>query len=134
MEGNRLKDYNGYEVLTETAVEKYKADLLLVKGEQRIIVEAKGVISSSAEVLFPQVHTERGISQLYQLKDFLLQGKEVHYFLVVLSPFVKSISLLDSEYKSLLYECLTLGLKLRSIKMIYTGKKIKIDNGICINY
>lgn len=136
IEANRIKAYMGYKAFSEKSVDKYKADLLLLKNDQEIIVEIKGVIADSKVALFPNVYSERGVRQLEELKHLLLQGKKVHYLLVSISPFVNEIRIDDGDrngYVDRLNECLTHGMTLSALKIIYDGKKIGVSTRIRIS-
>lgn len=124
----KLKDYKGYLAKNEVYTDGYKADLLLCKGEVEIIAEVKGVISEQSIVCFPQVHTERGVQQLIQLKSLLLHGKKVHYFFVSLSPFVNTIKISNNNVKYLeaISSCLELGMKIIVLQITYDGAIIKL--------
>jgi len=57
-----------YQITKERLVAGYKADLLLEDSEDKIIVEAKGIISTKKAVLFPTVYSDRFTKQLLKLK------------------------------------------------------------------
>ncbi|MFG6117222.1 DNA/RNA nuclease SfsA [Halobacillus sp. MO56] len=113
----------------------YKSDLYLIseKTNSDIIIEAKGIISDEENTVFPQVNSERSLEQLYKIRDLLKRGREVHYFLVSLSPVIKRVNFEeDSKYTKLLRECVDEGLKLKTLRLLYNGYKISHDESLKI--
>ncbi|MDD3893611.1 MAG: DNA/RNA nuclease SfsA [Syntrophomonadaceae bacterium] len=131
---NYLLSSKGYQISRERNVEGYKADLLLESGEEKIIIEAKGIISTKSSVLFPTVYSDRFTKQLCKIKQFLHKGWQVHYFFVSLSPFVSQITLDSSkgEYYSLIKDCIKLGMKTHAFSVSYKAKRIEVNKAVAI--
>lgn len=127
---NNLFPANTYQIYKERTVGGYKADLFLKGSEDKIIIEAKGIISTKKAVLFPKLNSVRFINQLTKLKQLLSNGWKVHYFLVSLSPFVSQITLDTSkpEYLNLFRDCIELGMKTQGFSVNYKNNEMQIKD------
>lgn len=127
---NGLYPTNKFQIHREREFEGYKSDLLLESDEEKIIIEAKGIISTKRTVFFPNVYSERFIRQLTKLKEFLQRGMKVHYFLISLSPFVKQINVDTSkgDYYSLFKDCIGLGMKVQAFSVNYKTNAIVFND------
>lgn len=120
----------------EQVIEGYKTDLLLeYSGGGKTIIEVKGIISTRRVTKFPSVHSERAISQLKRLRELLLQGYKVLYYLVSLSPIVKKIELDPKfqDYCDLLRECVELGMELIGFSLMFEKGTIKCKQNVSIS-
>lgn len=137
IETNELVKSQIYTIKKEKTVNGYKTDLIIyesLNSEERII-EAKGIIGITREVLFPKVHSERALKQLKQINILLKNNFTVEYYFVSLSPIVKKVVInnLYGEYHKLLNECIKNGLKLKGIGAVLNNNKevsffkIKVD-------
>jgi DNA-binding sugar fermentation-stimulating protein len=92
----------------------YKSDFLLRTGEQRIVIEAKSVLTINSIAKYPSFELKRAIKQLKAIKELLLQiNLKVLYWFIFLNPDTDSLELKDdkSEYYLLFKECLGLGME-----------------------
>ncbi|MEO3946218.1 DNA/RNA nuclease SfsA [Gorillibacterium sp. CAU 1737] len=126
---------SNYIVYREKTINGYKADLVLINPKdpgERLIIEAKGIISKRKNVLFPNVFSERGINQLHKIKIMLDQGCKMYYVFVSLSPFVEMIKIDErfDEYSKLLKECVKLGLRLVAVSLKYENNEITIKKNL----
>lgn len=109
------------QILSEHQVDKYRTDLYI--GDTNTIIEVKSVLSLDKIAKFPTVFSERSLIQLTQLKEFLACGYRVHYCIVSLNPYVKSIQILsNTAFRPKLGECLSKG-------MTISGHSCHIRNG-----
>lgn len=132
---NYIKTNFTYErIWCEKFIEGYKADFILQEKELEI-VEAKGVISTSRDIIFPSVFSERAINQLLVLLKLVKAGYEASYFYVSLSPNIRNIKINseDIEYSRLLRECINNGMKIFGLRAVLNGKHIIIYNDLQIH-
>ena len=95
--------------LTEHQVDKYKTDFYL--EDTNTIIEVKSVLSLDEVAKFPTIFSERSLVQLAKLKEFLVCGYRVHYCIVSLNPYVKSIQILsNTSFRPMLDDCLSCGM------------------------
>lgn len=107
----------------------YKSDILLVSKSNKItLIEAKGLIGINRTLLFPNNRSDRAIKQLREIKKILLEGTNVEYFLISLSPITKEIVFnnIHLEYTNLLADCINLGLKIRPLLFAYSSEKSSV--------
>jgi DNA-binding sugar fermentation-stimulating protein len=115
-----LKDKEIITIEKEKKYGDYKADLIMTcKNNKTVLIEAKSIISANREAFFPTVYSERSIIQLKIIKQLLLEGIEIYYFIVSLSPIVRKITINEkhSEFYKLLNECIVNGLKLQAMSL-----------------
>lgn len=105
----------------EHQVDRYKTDLYI--EDTNTIIEVKSVLSLDEIAKFPTVFSERSLTQLAKLSKFLECGYRVHYCIVSLNPYVKSIQILsNTAFRPMLDECLSNG-------MTISGHSCRIRNG-----
>ena len=116
----------------EKKIANYKSDFLVEYRNKIKIIEVKGIITTSKEIMFPSVFSKRAIDQLIKLLELLKQGYEVVYFYVSLSPTVEFIIINseDEEYYKLLKECVIRGMKIVGLKSYYKSGVIKISDNL----
>lgn len=115
---NHLINSDTLSYKVEHRIGNYKCDIFF--PDENHIVEAKGIICTTKSCIFPLVSSDRSISQLKEISNLLTQGYKVSYYLVSLSPIVKSINLDEShEFTKLIKECLNLGMNLSAFKIEY---------------
>lgn len=96
-------------VYKEHYVDDYKCDLFL--EDTNTIIEIKSVISTETTAIFPTVFSERSLSQLNRIRDFLRKGINVHYIIVSLNPYVKKVKINpDSLFYEMFNQCVGLGM------------------------
>jgi DNA-binding sugar fermentation-stimulating protein len=72
---------------------KVKTDLLVEKGQQKIVYEAKAIIAKGKTAVFPSVEGERALRQLKEFKFLLKKGIEVNYCLFLLTGGIKTVGI-----------------------------------------
>lgn len=130
-----LRNNFNYKTLwREKKIGNYKADFILEDENGLLIVEAKGLISTSKEIIFPSVFSERAINQLVILETLLEQGYRGVYFYVSLSPTITKVQInsSDIEYSLLLQKCINSGMKIVGLRGYISGEKIKIFDDLAI--
>ncbi len=114
-------------VLPEHHVEGYKTDLFI--EDTKTIIEVKSVISVAEEALFPTVYSERSLVQMGKLKEFLAQGYKVHYDIVSLNPYVKSLRMnTETAYYRMMSECSEMGMTLMAHSCCIKGTNVLLKN------
>lgn len=117
---------------TEHLVDKYKVDLFI--EDTSTIIEVKSVISLDEIAKFPTVFSERSLIQLAKLKEFLSCGYSVHYCIVSLNPYVKSVRILNSTtFQSMLQDCLSNGMTISAHSCRIRNGSVQLDNTIPIS-
>lgn len=98
-------------IKTETMIKGYKSDLFI--EDTNTIIEIKSFLCFEQFALFPTVHSERAIEQLYKLKSLLENGYRVCYLFMSLNSMVKSVSINMhmSEYVEAFKQCMQLGMQ-----------------------
>lgn len=113
-------------IYTEHYVEGYKSDIFI--QDTNTIIEIKSVLSLDQIARFPTVFSERSMNQLEQLRGLLSYGYHVHYFIVSLNPYVKSIDLIpDAQFTPLLQSCVNLGMTLSAFSIRIINNQVCID-------
>ena len=113
-------------IYTEHYVEGYKSDIFI--PDTNTIIEIKSVLSTDRCARFPTVFSERSLKQLEKLRSLLSVGYHVHYIIVSLNPYVKSIDLIsDTHFTPLLKSCIELGMTLSSFSCRLNGNRVYID-------
>jgi len=113
--------------MTEHRIDKYKADLYI--EDTNTIIEIKSVISLDEIAKFPTVFSERSLTQLAMLKEFLVCGYRVHYCIVSLNPYVKSIQILNNTaFRPMLDDCLSNGMTISGHSCRIRGGSVRLEN------
>lgn len=113
--------------LTEHRVDKYKADLYI--EDTNTIIEVKSVLSLDETAKFPTVFSERSLAQLAKLNEFLVCGYRVHYCIVSLNPYVKSIQVLsNTAFRSMLEVCLSNGMTISAHSCHIRDGRVQLEN------
>lgn len=123
-------------IYKEKLINGYKADIVVDNRDHKVIVEAKGIISTQRDVEFPSVYSERTIKQLLKLKNILKQNYSVYYAFVALSPFVERVNIKQSDkrYYKLLCDCIERGMNILPLTLFYqNGYIILSENESLIN-
>lgn len=120
-------------IFTEHRVDKYKADLYI--ENTKTIIEVKSVLSLDKAAKFPTVFSERSLTQLAKLREFLACGYRVHYCIVSLNPYVKSIQILsNTAFRPMLDECLSSGMTISGHSCRIRDGKVRLENMLPILY
>ena len=113
--------------LTEHQVDKYKTDLYI--EDTNTIIEVKSVLSLDVAAKFPTVFSERSLAQLAKLKEFLACGYRVHYCIVSLNPYVKSIQILsNTAFRPMLEDCLSCGMTISGHTCRLKDGRVRLEN------
>lgn len=104
----------------EIKIEDYKADLFI--HDTSTIIEIKSILTTDNNTIFPSVHSERAILQLFKIKDLLDKKYKVCYMLVSMNPYINSIKLneTDKKFYDLFRKCIDKG-------MICIGLTVKLN-------
>lgn len=110
-------------ILREHFVNEYKTDFFL--PTLNMLMEGKGILSKSSQVIYPLVSCGRSIRQLQAIKNELQKGHKVRYIFVLMNPKITEIQLNSKEslFSKLFYECLAEGMDIQfySVRQ-YNGK------------
>lgn len=125
--------YGAVHVYREKYFGNYKSDFI-VSGEDNMIVEAKGIISSKKIAIFPTVYCERAIKQLQSILEFLKAGYKVHYYIIALSPIVSVVNISKDlkfqKYTNSLNECIRYGMVIKGFNIFFQDNEVKIYKNI----
>lgn len=102
----------------------YKADVVICKLGKTIIIEAKSLLSYDDSAEFPIKIAKRAIEQLVKIKELLMEGYEVYYWLVLLNPKCQKpiLNKDNEEFTSLYQQCSLLGMKTYYSRLIWSKK------------
>ena len=113
--------------LTEHRVDNYKTDLYI--EDTNTIIEVKSVLSLDEVAKFPTVFSERSLTQLTKLKEFLAYGYRAHYCIVSLNPYVKSIQVVsNTAFRPMLDECLSSGMTISGHSCRMKDGRVQLEN------
>ena len=116
-------------IYTEHYVEGYKSDIFI--QDTNTIIEIKSVLSTDDCARFPTVFSERSLKQLEKLRDLLNKGYRVHYTIVSLNPYVKSISIIRTTlFAELLHDCINQGMTVSAYTCAMKDNRIIIKSRI----
>lgn len=114
----------------EKVIDGYKTDLITndKNSNNLTIIEAKGIITTKKDEMFPSKYSERAIKQLKQIKQLLIDGYKVDYYLISLSPILKNLyyDISHVEFYQLFMDCIANGLTVKALTVIYENKEFKI--------
>jgi len=119
-------------IIAEHSVNGYKADLFI--EDTGSIIEIKSIISQDSEAIFPAVFSARANRQLKELSVFLEQGINVYFYIISLSPYLKSVRInkeMVSFYESFLH-CLHLGMRTAAYTCRLRESKLTLEKEIPI--
>ncbi len=131
--GSRMFSYLGKRksICKEHYIEGYKSDLFI--RDTNTIIEIKSVLSLKECASFPTLYSERSLAQLEKLRDLLDMGYHVHYTIVSLNPYVKTIPLIRaSHFAELLCDCFNQGLTISAYTCALKDNRIIIKHRIPI--
>ena len=118
-------------ICKEHYIEGYKSDLFI--RDTNTIIEIKSVLSLKECASFPTLYSERSLAQLEKLRDLLDMGYHVHYTIVSLNPYVKTITLIrTSHFAELLCDCFNQGLTISAYTCALKDNRIIIKHRIPI--
>ena len=118
-------------IYTEHYVGGYKSDIYI--QDTNTIIEIKSVLSTEKCAWFPTVFSERSLRQLERLRDLLSLDYHVHYSIISLNPYVKSICFIsDTKFTPLLKSCIDLGMTISAFSCRIDGNKVCIDKRLQI--
>jgi len=130
---NNYKLYNSSEsILKERTIEGYKTDFIL--PGHKTVFEAKSIISTKKDALFPSVYPKRAIEQLLKIETLLDFGWKVQYCFIALSPYVKNITI-NLQYESYieqLKKCLQKGMEIKGFGCSFHNNEVNITHKLKI--
>lgn len=128
------KSYKYDHLYQEKVIDGYKTDFVLLNDNNKLLVEAKGIISVDKDIIFPSVYSGRAVKQLELLINLLEKGYEVNYFFVSLSPTVKNVLINpgDVEYRRLLLECIKKGMDVMGLRCHLQKDNVQIFSDLNI--
>lgn len=115
----------------EVRIGKYRADLKI--GENKV-VEIKGVLSDSDEIIFPNHSSGRAFEQLKIIDTMLDENIEVDYVMILMNPSIKQIGIADTKFSELFCRCLTKGLNLKTFSIKYNTKEFILEKNKSIDF
>lgn len=124
----------------EKTINGYKTDLITnhINTKALTIIEAKGIITTKREEMFPSKYSERAIKQLKQIKKLLIDGYKVDYYIISLSPILKNLyyDISHDEFYQLFMDCIANGLNVKALAVVYENKEFKIKKlkPPCLNF
>ena len=100
---------------------KVKTDLLVEKGQQKIVYEAKAIISKGKTAIFPSVEGERALRQLKEFRLLLQKGIEVNYCLFLLTAGVKTVAInvKNKAFTKAFKACLKKGMQVKIYEVVW---------------
>lgn len=103
----------------------YKSDITITQRNETIIIEAKTLLTEKEFAQFPTIMIKRSYTQLLKIKELLIQGNKVYYWLVTLNPNTKTIiqNNKNLDFLELLNSCKKLGLTLMLSNILWDEKK-----------
>lgn len=117
------RKYKADDIQREKYVNDYKTDFFIEKD--KLLIEAKGILSESSKAIYPVVSCGRAYRQLLAILDLLKAGYSIEYGFVLMNPGITQIELNPREKKirAIFKECMDLGMRVTffSIKW-YAGK------------
>lgn len=126
-------DYEG-KVLCEKKISNTLKVDFLIDGEQKIIVEAKGILSEHSIAKLPSMKVDRAVAQLKQFEVILKTGFKVHYYIVLMSRKIQGIEF-DETYKefySIFKRCVRRGMNFFVLRTIWQGEEFSVERDIHI--
>lgn len=132
LEQGWISEFSGYEVVPEYAFGGSRIDFLLIKGEEKVLLEVKNVTlcCEPYSACFPDAVTTRGQRHLRELRQALLEGyRSVIFFLVQrdeATTFVPADQI-DPEYGRLLREAAESGVEVLAYRTLTTPQENRVD-------
>lgn len=122
-------------ILREKKVEQLLKVDFLIESSQKIIVEAKGILTENTTAYFPSVvKVDRAIHQLIKLKLLLEKGYHVHYYIVLMNKEIRYL-VLNKEYSAFFQaftECLQKGMRIFVFKTIWDKQNFSLVRDLSI--
>lgn len=117
-------------VKRECVIGDYKCDLYLEDSDT--IIEIKSVLSFDKDAVLPTVYSERAIKQLTKIKQLLLDGHKVFYFIASLYQGVEQVRMNPNQPKfyELFMECIEAGMTVAAFSLKMSSGKVLVRNRI----
>lgn len=94
------KIYPSALIRPETSFGKSRFDFYIENGDEKIIVEVKGVtLEKNGVALFPDAPTERGVKHIKELTEYAEKGYKTQILFVIQTENIKSFSPNDETHK-----------------------------------
>lgn len=116
--------YSGDKIYCEKKVTGGLKSDFYIEGIRKTIIEAKGIISEEPIANFPSMTVERAINQLQAFSKLLKTGYNVHYYIVLMSPYINYLQpdKTQIEFYRNFEDCLKNGMKLFVYKTVWNNK------------
>jgi len=116
---------------------RVKTDLLVEKGQQKIVYEAKAIISKGKIAIFPSVEGERAVRQLKEFKLLLKKGIKVNYCLFLLTTGVETVEIntKNKAFAKVFRQCLKKDMQVKIYEVVWkeegfvVREKKKLEKG-----
>lgn len=107
---------------------RVKTDLFVENGEQKIVYEAKAIISKGKTAIFPSVEGERAVRQLQEFKALLKKGMEVNYCLFLLTAGVETveINIANKGFAKAFKQCLKKGMRVKIYEVLWKKENFAV--------
>ena len=117
-------------VKRENVIGDYKCDLFL--EDSNTIIEIKSLLSFDKDAVLPTVYSERAIKQLTKIKQLLLDGHKVFYFIASLYQGVEQVRMNPDqpEFYVLFRECIELGMTVAAFSLKMSSGQVLVRNRI----
>lgn len=118
----RYLEEKSIEYSSEYLFNNYRSDFFIHKSKE--IIEIKSVLSDRDIVLFPQIQSDRFLSQMQTLEKLLDDGYKCKLILMILNPNIKKIYLnYDMKICPQIINCIKKGLVLLCYNCILDSKR-----------
>jgi len=108
--------------------DKLKADFF-IEGRDKVVIEAKGIISETTVAQLPSMRVDRAITQLKQLEILLNKGFSVHYYVVLMSSSIQTLKLDKSykEFNGVFTRCIKKGMLIYIYRTLWEDKQCFVE-------
>lgn len=105
-----------------------------IEGDKKIIIEAKGIISSKEVAFLPAMKVDRAVLQLMEFQKLLKQGVSIHYYIVLMNPIIETLRLDKSKKDFYKYfrSCIRRGMKVYVYKVVGQEGNISLKRNVDI--
>lgn len=121
------------DILKEKTIEGYKADFV-IPDIYKTVFEAKSIISTRQNAVFPSVSSKRAIEQLNKIEHLIDLGWNAQYYFIALSPFVKNLTI-NPQYNSYVEQfnkCFQKGMGVKGLACSFINNEITITHKLNI--
>lgn len=109
----------------------YKADFYVPSED--LFIEVKSIISALSMPQFLSVNSERAVRQLSAIQKILSSGSVVHYYIICLNPYTRSVLISQNkEIAKLLEKNIASGLVVKAFSCNKSGNRLSIGKQLPI--